>query len=42
MSELPQPEECWDEADKSYRKKARKILWLGILFTAVTLGVVSW
>lgn len=41
MSELPQPEDCWEEADKAKRKKGKTILWLGILFSAVTLGTVS-
>lgn len=41
MSELPKPEGCWEEEDKASKKKSKTILWLGILFTAVTLGVVS-
>lgn len=41
MSELPKPEGCWEEADKASKKSNKTILWLGILFTAVTLGAVS-
>lgn len=41
MSAMPKPEECWEEAGKKSKKKGRTILWLGILFTAVTLGTVS-
>lgn len=41
MSEIPQPEGCWEEANKATRKKGRITLLLGILFTAVTLGTVS-
>lgn len=41
MSDLPNPECPWDEKDKSNRSKSKTVLWLGILFAAVSLGTVS-
>lgn len=40
MSQIPEPKCPWEHEDNSNKKKKYRILWLGLLFTAFTLGAV--